>query len=349
MATFNRVFVLYKRGSHTGGPEALHQLVHKLRGLAVEAFLVPLPGTQGLPRVDAYSKYDCPELPQVEDDAGNAVLAPETHWRELDNYTRARRIIWWLSVDNASTFRPERLMRRDDRTGPVAHARSAKRQCEIVLNTMRHLKSNWRRYDHLAQSHYAWNYIFDRLDVVPSMVSDYIPANEFSIERPANVGAKTLVFNPSKGFTHVSKLIAKAPDFEFRPMVGLTRQEVAALMAESSLYLDLGHHPGKDRGPREAALAGLIVVVGMQGAAANGVDVCLPLTHKVDLRSAREETILARLRKLLEHPREALAAQAGYIADICDQERQFEHELRCFFVEGKQGYDTAAFQTMGMS
>ncbi len=39
------------------------------------------------------------------------------------------------------------------------------------------------------------------------------------------------------------------------------------------IYVDFGHHPGKDRLAREAALHGVCVITGLYGSAANSVDV----------------------------------------------------------------------------
>ena len=45
-------------------------------------------------------------------------------------------------------------------------------------------------------------------------------------------------------------------------------------------YIDFGPHPGMDRLPREAALAGCIVITNREGAAAHDEDVPLPPEYK---------------------------------------------------------------------
>ena len=52
--------------------------------------------------------------------------------------------------------------------------------------------------------------------------------------------------------------------------------------SSTMLYVDFGHHPGRDRLPREAALAGCCVITGRKGAAGNSVDLAIPVEYKID-------------------------------------------------------------------
>ena len=56
-----RISVYYPRGVRTGGPEALHQLVHTLVEQGHDAVLTPMPGTESTPRCAAYRSYSAPE------------------------------------------------------------------------------------------------------------------------------------------------------------------------------------------------------------------------------------------------------------------------------------------------
>jgi len=50
-------------------------------------------------------------------------------------------------------------------------------------------------------------------------------------------------------------------------------------------YIDFGHHPGKDRLPREAALHGTCVITGLYGSAGNTVDIPILDRYKLDPES----------------------------------------------------------------
>ena len=49
------------------------------------------------------------------------------------------------------------------------------------------------------------------------------------------------------------------------------------------IYIDFGHHPDKERLPREAAIHGCIVITGLCGSAANSQDVPLPNYLKLNI------------------------------------------------------------------
>src|SRR4029453_4725198 len=117
-----KIFVLYHRGLRTGGPEALHQLVDMLRELGQDAYLVPHPATAHNDRVEQYTVYNAPEAPEIVDAPGNVVVYPETYVYEMSKIKLARRMCWWLSIDNSLTFMAERMWYRNP-AGVVEKAR----------------------------------------------------------------------------------------------------------------------------------------------------------------------------------------------------------------------------------
>jgi hypothetical protein len=68
----------------------------------------------------------------------------------------------------------------------------------------------------------------------------------------------------------------------FVPVQNMTKKEVAGLLARAKVYIDFGHHPGKDRIPREAVMAGCCVVTGRRGSARFDADVPLSSEFKLD-------------------------------------------------------------------
>jgi hypothetical protein len=72
------------------------------------------------------------------------------------------------------------------------------------------------------------------------------------------------------------------PDVEGgRHPVPLTPQDVRDLLRQAKVYIDWGPHPGMDRLPREAALAGCLVITNRQGSANFDTDVPIPTEYKV--------------------------------------------------------------------
>jgi hypothetical protein len=61
----------------------------------------------------------------------------------------------------------------------------------------------------------------------------------------------------------------------------ISPEEVRELLQQAKIYMDFGPHPGMDRLPREAALAGCAVVTNRAGAAGFEEDVPLPGKYKL--------------------------------------------------------------------
>lgn len=102
-----------------------------------------------------------------------------------------------------------------------------------------------------------------------------------------------VVYNPIKGMHFTDEIVRRANSNQrkggitFTPIgkgpggrERMTGEEVAALLRRAKVYIDFGPHPGMDRLPREAALAGCIIVTNRRGAAGNETDVPIPSRFK---------------------------------------------------------------------
>lgn len=337
-------YVYYPRGLATGGPEALHQLVDSLRRQGQDAYLVPIPGTAGAERAERYAHYDAPEAGAVDDARGNIVVVPETQALLLKPLRRAQSYVWWLSIDYAPRFVIERdttsllpIERTRNTRFPLLQVRRVKRALRGAATGEDALLG---RVGHLAQSHYAWSHVFAHLGRAGSIVSDYTPAvatTAGSADRIARIA-----YNPAKSRPIMAEFARRWPGIELLPLQNMTGAEVAQALESSLVYLDLGAHPGKDRMPREAALAGSVVLVANRGAAANGVDVPLPQAHKIDVLPDIVANAKRAYDAVLADPAAAHAAQADYRARIPRERDVFDAEVAAVFIEGKLGADGAS-------
>lgn len=334
---FRRISVVYPRGMQTGGPEALHQLVDALRSEGQDAVLVPRPGTEDRPRVDAYRGYDAPEARTVEDASDCAVLSPEDKPEALHRFGAAAPFCWWLSVDNGSPFRDRQVLRNAWSMPVPGLLERAKRMARVPLHdlqrTLRRDRALFARMGHLSQSVYAASVVHDRLGLTCSLLSDYTPLSEFehrAFPPPADRDP-VIAYNPVKSGRLVDELRPLVPEVRFVPLQGMRRAEVVDTLGGSMVYLDLGNHPGKDRLPREAALADSVVLVGRRGAAALREDVPLDDDFKIGagphlLRHAR-----AAVLAVLQDPDAAWRRQDGYRAAILGERARFQQEARTAF------------------
>lgn len=301
------VYVYVYRGLRSGGPEALHQLVHELTRQGVRARLVATPETRDWPVVREYDSYGCRYADVAPDDPDSVVVVPEVAVSLLGGFHRAQRVVWWLSVDFGEPFAP----------GPDPRQR-------------RELNALVRSATNLVQSAYAAHEVTRRLGVPTAMLSDYVTA---SPPEPRSPDAGSVAYNPSRGEAYLAPVRERVPDLDWRPIQGLGRAGVDRLLGRTAAYLDLGAHPGKDRIPREAALAGCVVLVGQAGSAAYDEDVPLDDCYKVDLdRSPAEvaEDAAARLRAVLADPAPHREAQRAYVDAIGRERETFRQEVAAF-------------------
>lgn len=339
--TPRKIFVLYYRGLRTGGPEAQHQLVSTLRELGQDAYLVAHPLTRGNPRVEQFEVYDAPEAPDVEDLPGNIVVSPETYIEDLFPYQHAQKMLWWLSVDNALTFMGERLWQRTD--GGLAV--KARETCVPLLRMLKNRNTPFqmrRRTDivHLVQSSYAWAFIATRLNTVPSLLSDFTPTAEFGPADDSLRNANLVTYNPVKGAATIAAVKKVCdPSIEWLPIQGMSRAEVVKTLQSCGAYLDLGHHPGKDRMPREAALSGALSLVVRRGSGAYYADVPLPWEHKIMPGQNEVAETAAALPRLLGNLPIEVRKQDPYRKAIYGEQERFRKEVADIFIYNRLGKD----------
>ena len=80
------IYVLCPSGIVTGGIEAVHQLVDKLRLFGHQAYVVPVPPVHN-PLLLQYRNYDVPFTNTVVDDHTNILITTEVNPRALDRYS----------------------------------------------------------------------------------------------------------------------------------------------------------------------------------------------------------------------------------------------------------------------
>ena len=265
----------------TGGPELLHQLVDQLRKNGHDATIVYVPIDEPFECPEPYRLYDAPQS-QLQDEPGVLVIVPEVSTALLRMLKHATRAVWWLSVDNYLGV---------NRESPL---KDVYRRYKSLLLQRRLALHSLRKFHHFAQSHYALEFL-GKTGIRAFPLTDYLGAAHFEQpQRPSHAKQDIIVYNPKKGVGITTMLREANPDMQFVAIENMTAQQVAELMASAKLYIDFGHHPGKDRLPREAAMAECCVITGRQGAAANAVDVSIAEEYKLDERSS---DFLAAFRK----------------------------------------------------
>ena len=276
---YRKVLVVCPGNAMTAGPEALHQLVAEMNRLGLGAEIVYHPFDTVFETPAPYRKHGAP-VGRYADEAGTLVLFPEIFTTLALRVRQAEPAIWWMSVNNFTGERYGRPWR--DRLRAFKYALKGRTPWGGV-KALAHLRQ-------FAQSDYARAFLA-RQGVASEPLSDPIPyytEPAYLAALPARLAAAqrsdVILYNPSKGGPITARLMAACPQWRFQPLRGLDREQLAQAFFGARLYIDFGHHPGKDRLPREAALHGCCVIVAKHGSGANPVDVPIPERFKLDVQ-----------------------------------------------------------------
>lgn len=283
------VYVLCPGGVVTGGTELLHQFVNELRFNHVTAYIVYFPFDKPFDKAEAFSKYNCPQQ-KLKDEKNSVIVIPESATKIATSIKFAKICIWWLSVDNYFYFPQNNKLKK-----PFSINNNK------LYDWIRYLKSYFRhipikqlkKFEHYSQSFYAVDFL-RKNNIKSIMLTDYLSSEHMA---ESNSTKKDVVlYNPKKGIEITRNLILRNPDIKFIPIENMSTLEVANVMRNSKVYIDFGNHPGKDRPPREAVIAGCCVITGLSGSAKYYEDVPISERYKLDIE---DPEFLKKFRELL--------------------------------------------------
>lgn len=288
-------------GFATGGTELLHQLVHTLRGLGRECFI----HYYERPELGRPAVFDCYDAPtgELRSSPGHLLVVPETGIHVLSRFPQAQRCIWWLSVDNFFAF-----YGAGTATPALLRWFKSRRAAGLLQRWLRD-----PAITHLAQRQYALDFLAQH-GATGQFLGDYL-RDEFLSIRADDIPPKQrwVCFNPQMGFEFTRELLQLPVDWHWKELVNLNPAQMRELLLQSAEYIYFGQHPGKDRIPREAAMAGAVVVSGRGGSAANGVDVPIPERFKIDHTAPRAAyAVLQLISSILHDPASRMPIAAPF-------------------------------------
>ncbi|WP_350628468.1 hypothetical protein [Pseudoalteromonas sp. CAL260-MNA-CIBAN-0059] len=265
-----KVVILCPANSVTGGPELLHQFAYELSQNNVDASILYYPYGD-YKTADTYAEYNVDVVDYLSVKNGKHVFVfPEVATNLAYDFESKKKYIWWLSVDNYFKAYPKDLYS------------SLKFKIKAILNkkSVPIPMDNMKQYKHLSQSEYGLQFLKKHNVVEAFKLTDYL--NDVHLNNFVNIKDKEniVAYNPKKGVAFTQALIQANPTIQFVPIQGMTAVQVGELLNKSKVYIDFGEHPGKDRIPREAAMARCVVITGKKGSAANDIDVPIPSEYK---------------------------------------------------------------------
>src|SRR5665213_264032 len=251
----------------TGGPEALHQLGYQIArhgGSAQMVYYGPdshIEVEDDILRCHAevspmpayFAQYQPRVLREARLGATTLVVFPEPLSKLASAASQIyQRAVWWLSIDNALPQNQD-LLDADARRGMFDDP-------SLI---------------HLYQSDYARHFLAE------NRASQFFPLSDYTdpqfIHRslltsdtaPIEARRDIVCFFPNKGAELAARCLTGEPALRHRinfvPIRDMTKAQVRETLFGARIYIDFGHHPGKDRVPREAAIAGAVVLLHAAG------------------------------------------------------------------------------------
>ncbi len=323
MPDYKKILVVCPAGAVTGGPEALHQLCAHMNSLGLPAYMCYLPFDRLAITPKPYEQYNTQSTP-YEDAPGNLIIFPEVDPMLALKVKHAQAAIWWLSLENflerrhvSPLYDKIRYMKRVIQgRRPWGGARALK----TVL--------------HLSQTEHSSQYLrscgIEPIPLIDSINEDFLTDRYLDrIDHKQNI----ILYNPTKGWRITQRLIQALPQWRFEPIKGLNREELSEKLYNAKLYIDFGHHPGRDRMPREAAMHGCCLITGRLGSAGNDIDLPIPNQYKLDSSAMNFQNQFAKLAsEVMNDFPSHFRAFNPYRKWLQDEPRIFKQQIRQFFM-----------------
>lgn len=341
-----KIYVHCPSGMVTGGAELLHQLVSFLRENGRDAYIVYF-GDEDYVVPSDYAKYTIALSNSVENEKQNIEVFYEGIFDVVNRYEHTQKFLWWISVDNffycaQSYLEPFDLFKYDVNLGWHWFWKRIKYSIRRKENSFKDLLSIQQLVEMDVVCGYQAEYIQHFLihqgfrEILP--LKDYINTDHcqsFDVSKKEDI----ILYNPNKGITFTKKLIALAPDLEWVPLCGFTRNQLKGIMQRAKLYIDFGNHPGKDRLPRECAMNGCCVITGFRGSAGFFEDVPLLKDYKFDENHTPLSSIISSIRYVLAHYEDAIYDFQFYRNKILLEKKEFEGQIIQIFQLNKLDYE----------
>lgn len=321
---------------YTGGPTLAHQLCYILNqnGISASMYYIGKFPKDSTPVNKNYTNFHNPYVTELSNSTTDTIVFLETKTHLINQFPNAKKIIWWMSVDNFFMSKLNWIQRIKKKLGLTylsvskESANFGKRYKDIVCD---------KNIFHLYQSEYAKKFLLDN-GIDPKSVhslTDYIEDEIFEYAENHSVEERKnrVLYNPKKGIEYTKKIIEACSSYniEFVPLINMTKTQISQILCSSKIYIDFGTHPGKDRFPREAAISGCCLLTGLRGSAGNDVDIAISKKYKFKDTDSSIKDIVARINYVFDNFEESSKDFETYRNKIKAEKTQFEEEaLRIF-------------------
>jgi len=324
LTQYKKILVVCPAGAVTGGPEALHQLVAHMNTLGLAAYMCYLPFKGYTNAPQPYEHYKTKST-FYEDVPGNLIIFPEVYPMLALKVKYAQAAIWWLSLENF-------LERRH-----VFPLHDKIRYLKRVIQGRRPWGGGkaLKKIIHFSQTEHSSEYLrscdINPIPLIDSINEDFLTDRYLQrIDHKENI----ILYNPTKGWKVTRELINANPDWKFEPLKNLNQAKLSEKLFNAKLYIDFGHHPGRDRLPREAVMHGCCLITGKLGSARNDIDIPIPHKYKLDTNTIFFiEQFRCITSEIMENFPEQYKNFISYRRWLQDEPRVFKEQIHKFFIE----------------
>lgn len=248
----------------SGGPENIHQLCSRMNDLGVDCYLLYTCCHMGnyIPKlsdittfVPEYKHYNLKRAFMVEDSPENVMIIPECFHPDVIHQVNHMKVaLWWLSIDN-----PKYQWKKNNPLfKSVIHCYHADKAAKVLS-------------PHIEE---------ERVVPLHDYINDLFIKSEGELIRSLSRRKNIVLYNPAKQPSEITKKLVELvkqmdSSIEFKPIEGMTLDQISNLGMESKVYVDFGYHPGREHLPREMAISGCSVITGNDGVASDDTDVPL--------------------------------------------------------------------------
>lgn len=308
----------------TGGPEALHQLSHKLHKIGLKnVFMHYLPKRPN-PKAANYAIYDSKEINIVEDHPDNIMIIPESMTFLIKKYPKSQKIVWWLSVEFYKILVDYRV-RKQNIFKKLFYKQFDKEYHFEPLPNVFHWAQSFRSSLYLKEHHIPESQIDHVCDYInPIFLHD-------SRQIKKNLSNNTILYNPKKGKEEIALLIQNSPELEWVPIQNMTADQIKELMSQSLLYVDFGENPGRDKMLRESVSQDCCIVSGKNGSSKYYEDLMIPDDYKFEFSEDIITEIISKIKAILENYQGHIADFIIYKNEVMKEEIVFEDKLKEIF------------------
>lgn len=305
-----KVYVLCPSNIVTGGPEALHQLADRLNHLGIESYMVYIdPGNSniinsgenwssilkhfGVP--NRYRIYNFKTATNIQDNNHNIIVTPEIWPNALNYFKNIQKAIWWLAAPG------------------------------YPVNTI----FDPNKVSHFYQSNFAKQaLIANRIKYIYPL-SDF--TNKIYLVQNFHKREDIVLYNPAKGMEFTKQIMEYDRTLNFIPITSMSPKEIKELMDRAKVYIDFGHHPGKDRIPREAAVSNCCVIVGNRGSVQFYRDVPINEDYIFDVSDFDPSKVVSKIKDCFDNYSERAYDFQMYRKQILFEEINFKNEVKLIF------------------